>query len=263
MASRFVTGDKHAGCLVDQTTSSGMLWECTPKNSKSPVPDDPATWVNVIIRLPEGKTASTFDLDYCYGTNQMNQVAKNPTAFTISGSPDGLNWTDLYVTNNVVFLAPDYYCWLSSMTSAFITYAGGGYQMSPEKVAHDGLPLATTQMTGSFGVLNNVRAISAAAGTKLVYDGPRKTVTGLRFSRTDGLGTIENFALGANGTVYVEGVGDEKSLTIPGNLSDVTGLTNAAAWSLNVDGAPTMRYNCTVTETGVMIVRKGLLLIVR
>ena len=181
----------------------------------------------------------------------------------MEGSPDGLNWTELYSTNNVVFQPPDYYFWLSSMTSACTNSAAGGSLTKPESVAHGRIPFSSTTDTRKYAVLDNVRSIGAAAGTRLVFDGPRKAVRGLRVSRADGLGTIENFALADNGTLFVDDAEGATDFAILGNLADVEGLGNAAGWSLVIDGNPSRRQRFSVMKDGIRIFKKGFALIVR
>ena len=215
--------------------------------------------------MADGDAAvASFDLCYNFGTNS-DTLSCNPSAFSIDASSDGFNWEELYSTNNIVFLPPDYYFWLSSMTSAFTNSAfSSNAKMKPENAVHGRFPLPRSVMLGGQNLLGNVRSVGAAKGATLKYEGAAaKEVAGLRFDAKDGIGLIRNFTLAASGTVYVDGVGDERTLKIPGDLSGIGNLENAADWTLFVNGAASTRYTCTVTETGVTIAKKGIVLIVR
>lgn len=255
---------KHVGYLSDCDTGSGMYFQARwLDNTKYPACDAPSTWMKAVVRLPETAPAATsFDLNYVAPITSP-YAAGQPTAFSVEGSPDGLNWTELYSTNNVVFQPPDYYFWLSSMTSACTNSAAGGSLTKPESVAHGRIPFSSTTDTRKYAVLDNVRSIGAAAGTRLVFDGPRKAVRGLRVSRADGLGTIENFALADNGTLFVDDAEGATDFAILGNLADVEGLGNAAGWSLVIDGNPSRRQRFSVMKDGIRIFKKGFALIVR
>ena len=259
-------GSLHFGRLFDCSTGSGsytyMRWS---DNQKYLRPDDPSTWMKIVVRLPKEKAgAASFDLNYVFPFSETadTDARTQPTAFSIEGSADGMNWTELYATNNVVFEAPNYYFWLSSMTSAFTNEAfASSNKMKPELAWHGRIPLASTADATSYTVLDNVRAIGAAAGTKLVFEsenGSRKAVSGLKVDVADGIGTFENFALAANGTLYVDGVGNANVQVIPGDLSGIANLGNASGWSLSVNGAPTARYKFTLKADGIKLFRKGI-----
>ena len=261
------SGADHFGRLFDATASSGqMFWGQWTAAGKCLNPNDPSTWVKVVVRMPTaniGKVAS-FDLNYSYGYSR-GEARANPTAFSIDASVDGLNWSELYSTNNIVFMAPDYYFWLSSMTSPFTNLEqSAGWRVSPEVVWHGRIPLPSATNDVVYSMLGNVRSISAAAGTKLVFEGENgatKTVAGLRVSAADGIGTFENFALGEGSTLYVDGVGNVNSLTIPGDLSTLDGIENVT--ELRVNGAPSTRYTFEIRTTGVRLDRRGVRIIIR
>lgn len=261
-----IAANSGVGDLFDNSTGSGYNFNVNwSASGKRPVIDRQETWARAICRLSDADpTVASFDLMFMGGTDTDN-MASNPTAFSIDASSDGFNWEELYSTNNIVFLPPTYYFWLTSMTSAYTNEPwAGNYNMTPENAPHGRIPLPRSVMLGGQNLLGNVRSVGAAKGATLKYEGAAaKEVAGLRFDAKDGIGLIRNFTLAASGTVYVDGVGDERMLKIPGDLSGIGNLENAADWTLFVNGAASTRYTCTVTETGVTIAKKGLMLIVR
>ena len=102
---------KHVGFLTDASTTSGAFFEMRWKdNTKYLNLDDPTTWVKIVVRLPKADAgAASFDLNYVYAyTNAVDgATSSQPTAFSIEGSVNGLNWSELYSTNKVVFKSPN------------------------------------------------------------------------------------------------------------------------------------------------------------
>ncbi|MBR6586206.1 MAG: hypothetical protein IKK82_02185, partial [Kiritimatiellae bacterium] len=229
--------------LLDNDCSGGyrfsVLWSDV---NKVPRFDDPHSWVSLVYRMKQGANdAAYFDLNYQVGAGDTN-FGQNPTAFSLYASADGLNYEELYSSNNCVTASfPQHsYAWLSDGSSAWAEMSS----TKPEKVSHAKIRLPRSTVQTSYNVLGNVRSISADADSTLCYEGEGSLeISGLT-ADVSGVGIIKGFSFAVNGTLYLTGVSaDSTVVDIPANLSGVENLSNAKSWELSINGGDGARYS--------------------
>ena len=250
--------------LLDNDCSGGyrfsVLWSDA---NKVPVFDDPLSWVSLVYRMNQGANdAAYFDLNYQVGAGDAN-FGQNPTAFSLYASADGLNYEELYSSNNCVTASfPQYsYAWVSDGRSAWAEKGS----TKAESIDHAKIPLPHSTVQTTYNVLGNVRSISADRDSSLVYDGDGSLeVSGLT-ADASGVGAIKGFSLAANGTLYLTGVSaDSMFVDIPADLSKVENLSRAKDWELSVNGGDSAKYTiASVTSTGIRVVKPALKIIFR
>ena len=250
--------------LLDNDCSGGYRFSVLWSDAKKvPVFDDPHSWVSLVYRMNQGANeAAYFDLNYQVGRDDSN-FGQNPTAFSLYASADGLNYEELYSSNNCITASsPSYsYWWLSDGRSAWYEKN----KTSPEYIDHAKIPLPHSTVQTTYNVLGNVRSISADRDSSLVYDGDGSLeVSGLT-ADASGVGAIKGFSLAANGTLYLTGVSaDSMFVDIPADLSGVENLSRAKDWELSVNGGDSAKYTiASVTSTGIRVVKPALKIIFR
>ena len=240
--------------LFDDTT--GHLIADLPK---APIMGDESTWFPIVVRLPENSDKVTaFDL--CWNTSSSGEGSLyHPLAFKVEGSQDGLVWTELFVTNDVV--SPGSGKWLSN---------GGGFNngdlakaRTESSTRRSGIPFALPTLDGeSFDEIGKV-TVAAGATLKSLYG--TITLNSFGVDMTSGGGTVEGFAFAAEGTLSLDNVVSggtllEKTFT-PVNC---TGVANLSNWTLLVNGAATSKYTASVSEDGkVRLASVGMRVIIR
>lgn len=254
-----------AGRLLDNYCTSGIVFHPNWTDSTKGIdPDDPATWVRTVLRLPaSAPEIKYFDLNYVYPySSGHGYFGYNPTAFSIEGSADGITWEELYATNNVVYQQNGvYYAWLSEGVTS-----GSGDK--PERVAHPKFELSHSAVHGAYATLGNMRSVYVAGGTTLKFEGSG-TAPVIRCLRADasGVGTIDGFAFADTGTIAVENAdAGAASVRVAADFSQVADASyeNLEGWAVTVNGSRPAAYVIgNVSATGFSAIRRGMSIIIR
>ena len=249
----------HVGRMVDNSHSTGLRYSgfWNDDQLRGIALDDPSSWISAVVRLkPTDKSPTLYDLNYVNG----GQLRQSPTAFTVSGSADGVNFEELYSTNDVTFTDSSVnYVWLSN--GAIPTNGS----TKPETGSHPGLALPSTVVQTQYNVLNHVRSIHAAAGSALKFVGATApVVSGLKVDAA-GSGTIDGFAFAADGALEVCGLDpDATAIEIAADFKNADGLANVADWALSVNGAASPKYAvASVAADAIRIVKHGFRMVIR
>ena len=243
--------DYRAWKLLDAGNSGGMHLCVRWKDvTKAPRYGEPNTWISAVMRLKENADAITrYDINF-YSYRGENNFIRNITAFSISASADGLNYEELVSTNDIINTATTYYTWLSDGT------------VGANSTSNAKLPLPYSRVQTAYNVLNNVRSISAAAGSTLKFEGTTApVVSGLKVDAV-GVGTIDGFAFAANGVLSVDGLpANAPVVTIPADFKNATGLGNVAGWSVEIGGRPTNSFRISsVSTSAIRLAKPGFLM---
>ena len=248
----------HVGRMVDNNHSTGLRYSgfWNDDQLRGIALDDPSSWISAVVRLkPTDKSPTLYDLGYINGT----YIYQAPTAFTVSGSSDGINYEELASKCDITFTFPSTnYVWLSRDDVSPGT-------SRPETVSHPGFPLPYSTVQTQYNVLNNVRSIHAAAGSTLKFVGATApVVSGLKVDAA-GSGTIDGFAFAADGALEVCGLDpDATAIEIAADFKNADGLANVADWALSVNGAASPKYAvASVAANAIRIVKHGFRMVIR
>ena len=221
--------------------------------TKAPRLADPETWISVVMCIKNGADPITrYDLNFTSYPSESGFI-RTPTAFSIFGSADGLNYEELVSTNDIMHTQNTYYAWLSDGA------IGAG-------TAHKMLPLPSSRVQAAYNVLNNVRSISVATGSALKFEGASApVVSGLAVDATGGIGVIDGFTFAAEGTVFVRSIGEETTdIAIPSDFRNAVGLSNVKNWGISIGGQLSNRYHVSSVSTSeIRIVKRGFVMMFR
>ena len=221
--------------------------------TKAPRLADPETWISVVMCIKDGADPITrYDLNFTSYPGEGGFI-RTPTAFSIFGSADGLNYEELASMNDIMHTQSTWYSWLSDGALGVTT-------------DHAMLPLPSSRVQTAYNVLNNVRSISVAAGASLKFEGASApVVSGLSVDAVGGIGVIDGFSFATKGTVFVrsiaEGVTD---IAIPSDFRNAVGLLNVKTWDVSIGGQQSSRYHVSsVSASEIRIVKRGFVMVFR
>jgi hypothetical protein len=204
-----------------------------------------------VLRLPEGAD-DVVKVDMMYqqtGKNNNQYAGRNPTAFSIEASVDGVFWEEVGGLTDIPITDIGASVWISGTTSYKDT--PGLFTLASSVQAYDSTPLA------------NVGPISVASGATLRFEGVDAPVSKLNLS-TAGNGTIENAVFASSGMLTVDGVENGKTTRFAVTFKNCSNLENLAKWNLFLGGENTSRYHIQIGSDGfVNIVPRGLVVVVR
>ena len=250
--------------LFDNGHSSGLVFyvrwgdEVTP-----PTFDKPETWFVAYQRLPDDK-AEAVSYDLCFATpgdGPQTDAAAQPTAFSIDASADGATWQEVAAKDNFIYYQTNSYAWVSNDKSA----GWDGASTKPESVAHPNkFPLAASRQQGTYA-RPVPRSVAVASGAKLTVEGAPVTASGVTLG-TDGFGTVSGVRLAESGTVDLvcDLSAKPEKVVFPADFSQFGDADNVLGYGVTVNGGAVPRaYEASVTPNGAVLLRKGLVLIVR
>jgi hypothetical protein len=219
--------------------------------------DDPKTWLPIVVRLPDDAPEAV-RLDFACGRNRDGDIdhagsynGRNPTAFRLDASADGINW-DIAIAANPAIVVPEIY---------------PKWDSEPDKkIAYDVRKDKGTVISDAEVKSGNAYAFSsvgAANGATVTVDGEPIEINGLRVDASQGSGNIENVILAENGTVEVVNFDTNmREISFPVNVAGLS-ESGVSAWKVNINGKPSS-WKCAVTKDGkIRITPAGVYLIVR
>lgn len=228
---------------------------------KAPNRNDESSWFSLVFRMPENSNpVKTFDLAWNTSSSGAGALY-HPADFKIEGSVDGLNWVELFSTNNVV--SPGSGEWLFDKKS----YVAGSLNAAKEDSTKRRYGFPFVQPAFETGIMDQVGVVSVASAGTLKSIGGRQTIKALSLDMASGGGTVEGFAFAETGTLHLTDVDTadgasqwEKSF----NPVNCTGVTNLSGWKLLVNGNETSKHSVSVTADGkVRLFGLGLRMIIR
>lgn len=215
---------------------------------RAPVLEDESTWMPLVFRMPvDAEAVASFDM--VWNTSGIGKGAcYHPAAFKMEASADGVNWTEIFSTNNVV--SPGQTRWLKD-SGKFETGDLAAAETDETKRRH-GFIFEQPSMEGFDPEIHG--PVSVASGATLRSSGGRRTVSIFRIDMSAGGGTLKGFDFAENGTIHLvnvpEGTGNLKTASFtPVNC---TGTDNISNWTLLVDGVATTKDTVTVSADGTV-----------
>ena len=224
------------------------ITDCSPYCSRpwglGPNLDQEYTWFPIVIRL-KPTVAKVAYYDIASGRN----AARNPTALMLEGSRDGFNWTQL--DRRTGLTVPDVGKWYSDGTD----WAAGKRTVGNGA----GYPVETDAAVSSFA---NVRSVSVENNATLLTTykniGPIRRLT---FDAATGGGTIDGFEFAAaNGVLAVNGLGRRQDALIPLTVRNSESYGNVRSWQLFVNGDEARFHAFSVSDAGIRVVPRGIVI---
>lgn len=242
-------------CLFDDSDTALSAWGWHAKLPTPPVLDRESTWLPIVMRLTNGVPEITsFDLCTYQGRSKNG---KGVTAFSLEGSCDGYNWTTITNMNDVA-LPEIAFRWYSYPDQAF--RAGTRRPLSYGV----GYPIDCRRHASSNAALSNCAGVRVARGAVLRRSGTGDIALQGMTVDSAGAGKIDGFSFAENGVIDFRGVSQVKgNVTLPADLSGVSGLPNVQNWTVCVDGVEKPSYRAVATADGVKMIRPGFSIIVR
>ena len=227
--------DKSVQNLFDQTLSSSAA-SLFSVNAYV-YPDQPNTWVQVVMRLPES-AAEAVSYDIC--ANQANDNKWEPNAWTMEASADGVFWdTVANVTSNDLVYAIQH--WISD-NSAFTKNAR---HISPNQDFLFGLDKGKSLLATAPSQLANA-TVAVAEGAVLRAEGS-VALSSIEVDASQPAGTIDGFAFAPDGTLNVVGAATpSEGFALPVAIVHESGTENLSSWTVNMNGRRTgRRVSCS------------------
>ena len=183
-----------------------------------------------------------------------------PSYYTIMGSFDGFEWTELFSTNYAHVATSGQ--WVSSNTKYDNGYLVAARTNS--KKAHHGVELLQPDSTVA-SPIDSASCVSVAAGATLKCLYGTVTLDSFCLDMTSGGGTVEGFAFAEEGTLSLDNVISGETLLEKTFTSvNCTGVTNLSKWTLMVNGGATSKYTASVSADGkVRLASVGMRVIIR
>jgi autotransporter-associated beta strand protein len=214
-----------------------------------PVENNESSWASIVIRLPEdADPVSSVDYVWVLATNKAS-CSLQPSWFTVMGSFDGFEWSELFSTNYAY--ATDQGKWVSD--AAYYSEGNLIAAKTNANMRRHGMPLA--QPDGSVqGPLDSVECVSVSAGATLKCLYGTITLDSFAVDMTSGGGTVEGFAFAESGTFSVVNVPSDAGMLKTASFTPVncTGVENLSDWMLLVDGESTSKYSVKVASDGTV-----------
>ena len=235
------------GGLFDGSDSS--YWRSAVQNpNNNPTWDDKNKWIPIVIRMPESADeVSSCDI-------MLHSSTERISAFSIDGSPDGVNWTTGLVekkSSDLTFTNASK--WTSDGTSL------------DDSVAH--IPGESWRFTGhetnKWSQLEHVSGVNVAPGATLKADGDI-ALPCLTLDAANGNGTIDGFDFAEEGFVDITNVPSLGTFNIAIDLSNLPegALARLNGWSVRLNGRVSHAAisfdgsKATVIRPGCMIILK-------
>lgn len=258
-ALSFADPDFDVACVKDTNGSCGSLflgatgsafWGFYNAN-EIPSLSKTNAWVGVAFRMPSGSAAVTsYDLGTRWAPNDANARYNNhPQSWTVQGSFDGVNWTDLSsVVSNTVWAGAAYY-WIRQ-NRAF----------DPARTNTSGWPIAAGEDLPTSIFTRGLDDVAVAVGSALCSE----TAVSVRKVTVDvaaGMGTMTGFALAEGGVIDLTNAPAKGSFDV---TVDLTGVTLPATFSFTVNGAVDRRkVTLSADRRKIQVLANGFLLIFR
>jgi autotransporter-associated beta strand protein len=210
--------------------------------------DDPGSWVRIVFRLNEGHDPIvSYQLGSRWGSEKGASTSCEVHSWSLEGSCDGLNWTEL---SNVVSNSPG--ASICSWWGNSATYLN----KNPTP-----WPITTSLASEADAVFPDGTRIGVSPGAVIRVAAQEPVSVNCFTASTEGFGTVEGFAFVAEGTIFLTGEGELKSALIPGTVVNCSG--DMSGWSVVYNGKPKPKLTARMTPQGLAVVSPGMTVVVR
>ena len=222
---------------------------------------NPKSWIKCVMRLAEGSAeiasfdiAGRFDSSSAVANDTTGNQYRQPTAWMMEGSVDGVNWDVL--TNMTWDADIAGKTWYSDGASCYKTRSGRKWQ-DGKSFPIRGRP----ETPKTFNVLGNCESVSVAPGAVLEKQGDQPVTVSSLAVGTDGFGRIDGFAFAESGRLEIAGLGQLGGpIEIPGEFANVSGLGNLSGrgWKIFGDEGATTKVFVKASASGLKVYPRGL-----
>lgn len=229
-------------------------------------PDKPTTWFPIVLRLGDGVKAAVSQYDICtvYNADLRGSYPKhNPKAWMLEGSTDGLHWELLHEIADSMSDDPEQLLKIPHKGEDWKQYwmATQGRYWDGTTVHNGGQPVDGLSKSVSAPSLEDVANVSVANGAILEADGDI-TLSKFRAAAGATAGTVKGFKLAANCEIEVTGIAKgTASVRVPLTFEGVNPAESR--WTAMDNGEVSRRFDAVVRNGRLMLVRKGLILVIR
>ncbi|MCL1920716.1 MAG: autotransporter-associated beta strand repeat-containing protein [Kiritimatiellaeota bacterium] len=210
---------------------------------RTPMPDDPDSWLIVLMRLPDDTPQIT---QYNMATaNDSGQYAeRSPTHWTLEASPDGTTWFLVDERTNVT--PPD----------ANYTWYNGSFYYTLSTA-----PAAPAPAPGS---IPPAALVEIRDGATLSVGHPAEQIAALAIDLTHGAGTLTLLNPAVGGDLYLTNAPDNPSGLLPLTVEALGGGA-LGSWTVHVNGAPRagLRVTYSPADTALRLTKGGTILMLK
>ena len=217
--------------------------------SKTLVLTNSATWIEVIVRLPEDAAPIVrYDIRAANGGGQSTPYFREAYSWSMQGSCDGIVWDELHtvISNKTTSGAT------ASKYSQSNWYSSGG--STPTGWAVRSAPEAPAALAA-------VVAVGAAEGATLRTD-TAVTAGGIVYDAALGGGTINGFAFSSDCTLELRNM-PSGATTLPIVLTNCTGVGEARIRSVTINGKTKQGWSAVLSEAGITVFPGGTCIIIK
>lgn len=261
-----VWGDRDIQNMCEANNKSRIGCYARYDGGETLAPSNPKSWIKCVMRLAEG-SAEIASFDIAGRFNSSSAVAndatgnqyRQPTAWMMEGSVDGVNWDVL--TNMTWDADIAGTTWYSDRESCYNTRSGRKWQDGKS------FPIRGRPETPKiFNVLGNCESVSVAPGAVLEKQGDQPVVISSLAVGTDGFGRIDGFAFAESGRLEIKGLGKlTQAVEIPGEFANVAGLENISGrrWTVYAGNGVAKKAYVKASATGLKVYPCGLVITIR
>lgn len=235
-------------------TSDGT-WRLLAAGGGGMPSDKASSYLYVVMRLP-ADTPPLVRFDINVGNSVSSGKQQTIEKFAVEASLDGVKWFPM--TDDYTVTSPSWN-WFSG--DAFVDghplRQNAGFEM--ETYYYDA--------PGSEHVLDSVTSVQVSTGAVLSAKGESKTARGLTIDCASGVGRLEGIEFGADATLKLVNLpADATRIALEADLSALSAASLAKLNACPVtreDGTPTTKWLVKLTESSVMVFRRGFALSIR
>jgi len=224
----------------------GGNWTLTP--AAIPALAQPESWIGIIVRLPVGSVASSYDIGSRFLSSEESPRAQMIQSWSVEGSLDGVNWTELHsvVSNRICGAA---YRWRNGAKA---------YYDASTPVYKKGQPILSG-IAPTVSLDRGLDDVSVAVGATLTTD--KNVVVRKITIDAAGMGSLSGVTLVEGGVIDIANAPAKGKLDVP---VDLTAVTLPASYSFTVNGSVSRRsIELSADRRSISIRPAGLMLIIR
>lgn len=210
--------------------------------------DNTNSWNGLVFRLPAAVTNHVASWDFAsVGGLDYTDFDRLVTTVNMKASVDGIRWETVTDKFDVDLAATGKF-WVKDNATKVAPHNGFALPNGGRRA----VPFSVTPKT-----------VRVAKGATLVAEGDEPVKINGLIASTNGIGTIKGFVFAAGGVIDIPEVSKvDRGIQIEADFRDCD-LTNLTGWTLKLNGQVKPNAAFVVTEDGIRILPRGLIMVVR